>query len=129
MGEPRAWLDPLGVHLDGYNQLPYLTGGSSESAQIGFFSTEGIICMPFAAGTGRSISKSGSTGLIHSISIWRPHAYPLRAGEKSWTIMRAAYILKLHAETFMHFPPRQAAPDFDSSAMLKHAVNAATNGS
>ena len=26
--------------------------------------------------------------------------YPLYAGEKLWTIMPAAYVLKLHAETF-----------------------------
>jgi hypothetical protein len=54
--------------------------------------------------------------------------YPAYAGEKLWTIMPAAYILKLHAETFAHFPPRQAPPDFNPSAMLKHAMNAATNG-
>ena len=54
--------------------------------------------------------------------------YPLYAGEKLWTIMPAAYVLKLHAETFTNFPPRQAPPDFNPSEMLKHAMSAAANG-
>ena len=54
--------------------------------------------------------------------------YPLYAGEKLWTVMPAAYILKLHAETFKDFPPRQAPPDFNPGAMLGHAMKAATNG-
>jgi integrase len=32
------------------------------------------------------------------------------------------------AETFKDFPPRQAPPDFNSGAMLEHAMKAATNG-
>jgi hypothetical protein len=39
-------------------------------------------------------------------------AYPLYVGQKLLTIMPAAYLLKLHAETFREFPPRQAPPDF-----------------
>jgi hypothetical protein len=35
-------------------------------------------------------------------------AYPAYVGEKLWTIMPAGYIVKLHAETFKEFPPRQA---------------------
>lgn len=54
--------------------------------------------------------------------------YPLYAGEKLRTIMPAAYILKLQAETFAHFPPRQAPPDFDRGVMLKHAISVASNG-
>ena len=54
--------------------------------------------------------------------------YPLYAGEKLWTIMPAGYILKLHAETFKEFPPRQAPPDFNPGAMLANAMKAATNG-
>jgi hypothetical protein len=43
--------------------------------------------------------------------------YPLYAGEKLWIIMPAAYILKLHAETFKDFPPSQAPPDFNPGAI------------
>jgi hypothetical protein len=57
-----------------------------------------------------------------------PRATPLYAGEKLWTIMPAAYILKLHAETFKDFPPRQAPPDFNPGALLEHAMKAAANG-
>jgi hypothetical protein len=34
--------------------------------------------------------------------------YPFYAGEKLWTVLPAGYILKLHADTFIEFPPRQA---------------------
>jgi hypothetical protein len=54
--------------------------------------------------------------------------YPLYAGEKLWTVMPAGYILKLHAETFKEFPPRQAPPDFNPGAMLAHAIKTAANG-
>jgi arylsulfatase len=54
-------------------------------------------------------------------------AYALYAGEKLWTIMPAGYILKLHAETFKEFPPRQAPPNFNPGAILEHATKAAAN--
>lgn len=54
--------------------------------------------------------------------------YPLYAGENLWTIMPAAYILKLHVATFEDFPPRQAPPDFNPGAMLEHAIKAGNNG-
>jgi hypothetical protein len=43
-------------------------------------------------------------------------------------LMPAAYLLKLHSETFTHFPPRLAPPDFNPGAMPKHAMSAAANG-
>jgi hypothetical protein len=42
--------------------------------------------------------------------------------------MPAAYILKMHAETFKVFPPRQAPPDFNPNAMIESAIKAGTNG-
>jgi hypothetical protein len=57
-----------------------------------------------------------------------PFGAELGWAEKLWTVMPAAYILKLHAETFRDFPPRQAPPDFNPGAMLEHAMKAATNG-
>jgi hypothetical protein len=53
--------------------------------------------------------------------------YPLYAGEKLWTIMPAVYLLKLHAETFAAFPPRQAPPEFNPGAMIEQAIKAAAN--
>ena len=41
--------------------------------------------------------------------------------------MPAGYILKVHAETFKEFPPRQAPPDFNPGAMLAQATKAAVN--
>ena len=54
--------------------------------------------------------------------------YPTYAGEKLWTIMPAAYILKMHAATFTEFPPRQAPPEFNPGEMIAHAIKTAVNG-
>jgi len=42
--------------------------------------------------------------------------------------MPAAYILKMHAETFAAFPPRQAPPQFNPGAMLQQVIRAHANG-
>ena len=54
--------------------------------------------------------------------------YPFYVGEKLWTIMPAGYILKLHAETFAEFPPRQAPANFNPQEMLNSVLNAAASG-
>jgi hypothetical protein len=41
--------------------------------------------------------------------------------------MPAGSILKLHADTFKNFLPRQASPDFNPDAILAHALNVAGN--
>ena len=48
--------------------------------------------------------------------------YPLYAGKKLWTVMPAGYILKMHAETFKEFPPRQAPAQFNPDAMLAQVL-------
>jgi len=53
--------------------------------------------------------------------------YPLYAGEKLWTIMPAAYILKMHAETFGAFQPRQALAEFNPGVMLQQLIKAHAN--
>ena len=55
-------------------------------------------------------------------------SYPIYVGEKLWTVMPAGYILKLHADTFRDFPPRQAPADFNPQAMLNSVLSAAAGG-
>ena len=47
-------------------------------------------------------------------------------GEKLWTVMPAGYILKMYAQTFKEFPPRQAPAEFNPGAMLEHVFKAAS---
>jgi arylsulfatase A-like enzyme len=50
------------VHLDGYNQLPYLTGATDESPRHEFFTTANMSCSPSATTTGRSTSRRRMIG-------------------------------------------------------------------
>jgi arylsulfatase len=52
--------------------------------------------------------------------------YPFYVGEKLWTVMPAGYILKMYAQTFKEFPPRQAPAEFNPGAMLEHVFKAAS---
>jgi hypothetical protein len=54
--------------------------------------------------------------------------YPLYAGQKLWTVLPAAYLLQMHAETFKQFPPRQAPANFSAEDMLASVLHAAARG-
>jgi hypothetical protein len=54
--------------------------------------------------------------------------YPFYVGEKLWTVLPGAYLLKRHAETFVEFPPRQAPAEFNAQAMLDKVLHAAAAG-
>jgi arylsulfatase A-like enzyme len=133
------------VHLDGYNQLPYLTGGSTDSARYEFFyyGEHELFAIRYQNWkihfqikddwfAGQSIRPTVPRPVNLRVDPFEQHmdgpGYPFYVGEKLWTIMPAGYILKLHAETFKEFPPRQAPPDFNPGAMLANAMKAATNG-
>jgi arylsulfatase A-like enzyme len=133
------------VHLDGYNQLPYLTGQSEESSRNEFFYYGEHD--PYAIRyrnwkihfqikddwfAGQSIKPTVPRPVNLRVDPFEQHmdapGYPLYAGEKLWTIMPAGYILKQHLETFKEFPPRQAPPDFNPNEMLERALKIAANG-
>jgi arylsulfatase A-like enzyme len=133
------------VHLDGYNQLPYLSGSSTQSARQEFFyyGEHDLFAIRYQNWKIHfQIKDDWFAGQLSRPTVPRPvnlrvdpfeqhmndPGYPHYVGEKLWTIMPAAYILKLHAETFTQFPPRQAPPEFNPSEMLKHVMAAATNG-
>ena len=113
------------VHLDGYNQLPYLIGQSEESPRNEFFyyGEHQLYAIRYRNWkihfqikddwfAGQSITPTVPRPVNLRVDPFEQHmdapGYPLYAGEKLWTIMPAAYILKMHAETFGAFPPRPA---------------------
>ena len=57
-----------------------------------------------------------------------PNVVIVYVGQKLWTVMPAGYILQQHAQTFADFPPRQAPPSFNPSAMLATVLSAVANG-
>jgi arylsulfatase A-like enzyme len=133
------------VHLDGYNQLPYLTGGSEESARHEFFyyGEHELFAIRYQNWKihfqikddwfgGQSMRPTVPRPVNLRVDPFEQHmdapGYPFYAGEKLWTVMPAGYLLKLHADTFKAFPPRQAPPDFNPGAMLAAATKAAANG-
>jgi arylsulfatase A-like enzyme len=132
------------LHLGGYNQLPYLTGVNAESARHEFFyyGEHDLFAIRYQNWkihflvkddwfTGQSVKPTVPQPVNLRNDPFEQHmnapAYPIYAGEKLWTIMPAAYILKLHAETFVDFPPRQAPPEFNPGAMLQHAIKSVAN--
>jgi arylsulfatase len=118
------------VHLDGYNQLPYLTGNSNESARHEFFyygehdlfairynnwKVHFLIKDDWFAG--QAVKPTMPQPVNLRVDPFEQHmsapSYPIYQGEKLWTVMPAGYILKMHAETFKDFPPRQAPAEFN----------------
>jgi arylsulfatase A-like enzyme len=133
------------VHLDGYNQLPYLTGEHAESARNEFFyyGEHALFAIRYNNWkihflvkddwfAGQSVKPTVPRPVNLRIDPFEEHmnapGYPQFAGNKLWTVMPAAFILKMHADTFTAFPPRQAPPDFNPGAMLEHAIKAGVNG-
>jgi arylsulfatase A-like enzyme len=131
------------VHLDGYDQLPYFSGESEESPRNEFFyyGEHELYAIRYRNWKVHfQLKDDWFTGQLMRPTIPQPvnlrvdpfeqHMdapyYPLYVGEKLWTIMPAGYILKLHADTFKEFPPRQAPANFNPQEMLDSVLNAAT---
>jgi arylsulfatase A-like enzyme len=133
------------IHLDGYNQLPYLIGQSAESARNEFFyyGEHELYAIRYRNWKmhfqikddwffGQSIRPTVPRPVNLRVDPFEQHmdapGYPNYVGEKLWTIMPAGYILKQHLETFKEFPPRQAPPDFNPGELLKHVLKVAAYG-
>ena len=119
------------VHLDGYNQLPYLTGQQPKSrARSSSTSTTTATSSPCATRTGRSSSRSSARQ--GTMRVWaepfttaaraetlRPARRPLRArGRHVEHLLRLVHVAALprlrgaggrgqFLATFKEFPPRQ----------------------
>jgi arylsulfatase A-like enzyme len=130
------------VHLDGYNQLPYLSGETDESPRHEFFhygehdlfairynnwkvhfqtKDDWFAGAPVKATVPRPVNPArGSLRAAHGGT----RLPGLRRGQ-ALDPDAAAAIVQQHAATFKEFPPRQAPPDFNPQAMVESVIHAA----
>ena len=130
------------VHLDGYNQLPYLTGEVDESPRHEFFyyGEHDLFALRYNNWKVHfQVKDDWFAGALLRPTIPRPvnlrvdpfeqhldaPSYPIYAGEKLWTVLPAAAIIQQHADTFSDFPPRQAPPDFNAQSIVDATLKAA----
>ncbi|MCU1629589.1 MAG: aslA2 [Pseudonocardia sp.] len=130
------------VHLDGYNQLPYLTGETDESPRHEFFYYGESELFAIRYNNWKvhfQVKDDWFAGATVKPTIPRPvnlrndpleqhmdaPSYPVYAGDKLWTVMPSAYLMQQHAATFEDFPPRQAPPDFNPQGMVDEIFKAA----
>jgi arylsulfatase A-like enzyme len=130
------------VHLDGYNQLPYLTGETDESPRHEFFYYGESELFAIRYNNWKvhfQVKDDWFAGASVKPTVPRPvnlrndpleqhmdaPSYPVYAGDKLWTVMPAAYLMQQHAATFQDFPPRQAPPDFNPQGMVDEMLKAA----
>ncbi|MFK4874587.1 arylsulfatase [Novosphingobium sp. ZW T3_23] len=133
------------VHLDGYNQLPYLTGEEVNSSRHEFFyygehdlyavrykdwKVHFIVKDDWFAGSSVTPTVPRPVNLRNDPFEQHMNAafYPIYAGAKLWTVMPAAYLLQKHVATFKEFPPRQAPATFNAGQMLEAAMKSAAGG-
>ena len=130
------------VHLDGYNQLLYLTGEVEESLRHEFFyyGEHDLFALRYNNWKVHFLTKDDwFGGAMLRPTVPRPvnlrvdpfeqhmeaPGYPLYVGEKLWTVLPAAALVQQHAATFNDFPPRQPPPDFNPQQMLERVLHAA----
>ena len=132
------------VHLDGYNQLPYLEGETDESPRREFYyyGEHNLFAVRYNNWKVHfAIKDDWFTGTLKTPTVPQPvnlrndpleqHMdspnYSQYAGEKLWTVMPAGALLQQHMATFTDFPPRQAPPDFNPAAMAQNVLKAAAD--
>lgn len=130
------------VHLDGYNQLPYLTGETDESPRHEFFyyGEHELFAIRYNNWKVHFLTKDDwFAGATVRPTVPRPvnlrvdpleqHMdapyYPFYVGEKLWTILPAAAIVQQHVATFQEFPPRQAPAGFNPQGLVEALLKAA----
>jgi arylsulfatase len=131
------------VHLDGQNQLPYLTGEAEESARLGFFYYGETELFAIRVGNWKIHFSYKDEWFGESHTLTMPKVVNLRVdpfeqlmeappyimyqGEKLWTVLPAAALLQQFLATFEEYPIRQSPPGFNPAGImetvLKHAAD------
>jgi arylsulfatase A-like enzyme len=132
------------VHLDGYNQLPYLTGKTTESARQEFFyyGEHSLFAIRvrnwkihfqtkdswfFGQATKPTVPLPVNLRVDPFEQHMESPGYPHYVGEKLWTVMPGAFVVKQHVESFKAFPPRQAPGTFNTEEMTKTILKLAAD--
>lgn len=132
------------VHLDGYDQLPYLTGQSKDSARREFFyycehSLYAIRVNNWKVHfqtkndwfSGQTIKPTVPRPVNLRVDPFEQHmeapSYPIYVGEKLWTVMPAAFFVKQHVDSFREFPPRQVPAGFNPEGMIEEILKMAAD--
>jgi arylsulfatase A-like enzyme len=130
------------VHLDGYNQLPYLSGEVDESPRHEFFYYGELELYAIRYNNwkvhfqtkddwfgGQAVRPTVPKPVNLRVDPFEQHmdapSYPIYVGEKLWTVLPAAAIVQQHVATFTDFPPRQAPPGFNPQALVESVIQAA----
>jgi arylsulfatase len=133
------------VHLDGYNQLPYLSGQNRESARREFFYYGEANLYAIRVNDWKihfQIKNDWFGGQAMTPTVPRPvnlrvdpfeqHMdapnYPLYAGEKLWTVEPASAFVQQHLESFKAFPQRQNPAGFNVGDAVGQALRATSVG-
>lgn len=133
------------VHLDGYNQLPYLKGEVDESPRNEFFyfGEHDLFATRYRNWKVHfQLKDDWVAGATLKPTVPRPvnlrndpfeqhmdaPSYPVYVGEKLWTVLPAAALLQAHMDIYKDFPPRQAPGDFNPGAIVAAVINSASGG-
>jgi len=127
------------VHLDGYNQLPYLTGEVKESPRNEFiyYGETSLYAIRYRNWkvhfqvkedwfAGHAIEPTVPQPVNLRADPFEQHMkapdYPNYAVNKLWTVLPIAAIVEQHLATFKEFPQRQQVALIDIEAMVKRAT-------
>ena len=130
------------VHLDGFNQLPYLTGEAKESArdQFVYYGETSLYAIRYRNWkvhfetkddwfAGHSAAPTVPQPVNLRADPFEQHMqapdYPNYAVNKLWTVLPIAALVERHLATFKDFPQRQTPIDVDVNAMMKRVMAAA----
>jgi arylsulfatase A-like enzyme len=140
----KAGNKTFNVHLDGYNQLPFLTGQTTESARHEFlyYGESNLYAIRYNNWkahfeikndwfAGHTIQPTVPQPVNLRVDPFEQHmdapAYPIYAVDKLWTILPMAALIKQHLETFKAFPQRQRGGLVNMDAIISGVMNAATS--
>ncbi|MCP3391081.1 arylsulfatase [Bradyrhizobium sp. CCGB12] len=129
------------VHLDGYNQLPYLSGQSKESARREFFYYGEANLYAIRVDDWKihfQVKDNWFAGQLETPTVPRPvnlrvdpfeqHMeapyYPIYAGQKLWTVVPAQAFVNQHLQSFKAFPQRQNPAGFNLGDAVGQALRA-----
>jgi arylsulfatase len=133
------------VHLDGYNQLPYLSGQSQESPRREFFYYGEASLYAMRVNDwkvhfqikndwfgGHAITPTVPRPVNLRVDPFEQHMeapyYALYAGEKLWTVVPASAFVQQHLESLRAFPQRQNPAGFNVGDAVAQALRATSAG-